>query len=216
MQQTFPSRGKLQRETQCSVLLSNLIAPLILASDQSYWKYVFKCYFHTERKAKNISIKKHNCRLQNIIEKHFHSLFLFLFYLICKISSRRAVKMPRSDILIQDLSRYIWHFRAAQLHLPLCLSVSPATQTFTLQRLVQNQTFSQLSFSPSSLPLEWTIPFYTTAQWLSFYFSILQDMKCMSESCWNQQLHFTASVFKTFYVITLKKKKKKAEWLMEC
>lgn len=119
-----------------------------------------------ERKKKTVS--------RNIIAGNkaiLKSIFiLFFFFPICDISSRRAVKMPRSDILIQDLPRYIWHFRAAQLHLPLCLSASPATQTFILQRSVQNQTFSQLSFSPSSLPLEWTIPFSTTAQWLSFYF----------------------------------------------
>lgn len=41
-----------QRETLSSVLLGNLFAPLILASDQPYWKYVFKCYFHTKRKTK--------------------------------------------------------------------------------------------------------------------------------------------------------------------
>lgn len=109
------------------------------------------------------------------------SIFALFFSPISNISSRRAVKMPRNAILIQDLSRYIWHFRAAQPHLPLCLSASPATQTFILQRSVQNQTFSQLPFSPSTLPLQWTILFSITEQWLSFHFSTLQDSKCMPD-----------------------------------
>lgn len=132
------------------------------------------------------------------------SVFIF-FFPVCNISSRKAVKMPRSAIQLQSLSRYIWHFRAAQPHLPLCLSASPATQTFIFQRPVQNQTFPQLSFSPSSLPLEWTTPFSITAQRLSFHFSTLQDRKCMPDFCWNQRVHFTASVFKIFYAIVFKK-----------
>lgn len=104
-------------------------------------------------------------------------LILFFFFPVCNISSIKAVRMPRSAILIQGLSRYIWHFRAAQPHLPLCLSASPATQTFILQRAVRNQTFPQLPFSPFSLPLEWTIPFSITAQrQLSFFHTSRQEM----------------------------------------
>lgn len=127
--------------------------------------------------------KKILVSIRNIIagKKALLKSVLFFFFFSCKISSRRSVKMPRSGILIQDLSRYIWHFRAAPPHLPLSLSASPATQTFILQRSVQNQTYSELSFSPSSLLLEWTIPFSITAQGPSFYFFTLQDMKCMPD-----------------------------------
>lgn len=140
--------------------------------------------------------KKHNCRQQSIIERHFHSHFFSSAILL-----EEQLKMPKSAILIKDLPRYIWHFSAAQPHLPLCLFASPATQTLTLQRSVRNQTLSQLPFSSSPLPLEWTILFSTTAQWPSFHFPTLQNRKCMPDFSWNQQQYFTASVFKQFYAI---------------
>lgn len=107
------------------------------------------------------SMKQCNCR-QTATQRPFHSLFSFLH----NIPFRRAVQMPESAI--QDLSRYIWHFSAAQPHLSLCPSASPVTQTLLPCRSVQKQTLSQLPFS-SSFPLERAMLFSTTAQWPSFH-----------------------------------------------
>lgn len=125
------------------------------------------------------------------------SIFTLFFFPVCNITSRRAVKMPRSAILIHDLSRYIWHFRAPEPHLPHLPHQQPKHLYSRDQYRIR--LFPQLPFSPSSLPLEWTILFSITEQWLSFHFSTTGNV-CLT-FCWNQQLHFTASVFKTFYAI---------------
>lgn len=119
------------------------------------------------------------------------------------------MKMPWSGILIQDFSRYIWHFRAAQPHMRLfaCLPHQPPKHLYSRD---QYWTWFILSCHFLLLLFCWNeqYPFPSLHSDWAFIFSHFKTGNVCLTFCWNQQLHFTFSV-KTFYAIMLKKKKRK-------